>query len=60
MGYAANSVIGRVYPDLPVGAPAWAVVLALVVAVASGVVFGLMPARRAARLDPVVALAGRQ
>jgi len=60
VGYVANSVIGRVYPDLPVGAPAWAVVLALVVAVASGVVFGLMPARRAARLDPVVALAGRQ
>jgi len=43
-----------------VGAPAWAVVLALVIAVASGVVFGLMPARRAARLDPVVALAGRR
>jgi putative ABC transport system permease protein len=43
-----------------VGAPAWAVVLALVIAVASGVVFGLLPARRAARLDPVVALAGRR
>jgi putative ABC transport system permease protein len=53
-------LIGRLYPTLPVGAPAWAVVLALVIAVASGVVFGLMPARRAARLDPVVALAGRR
>ena len=30
------------------------------IAVASGVVFGLLPARRAARLDPVVALAGRR
>jgi len=36
------------------------VVLALVIAVASGVVFGLLPARRAARLDPVIALAGRR
>jgi putative ABC transport system permease protein len=60
MGYAANALIGRLYPALPVGAPAWAVVLALVIALASGVVFGLMPARRAARLDPVIALAGRR
>jgi len=60
VGYAANAVVGRLYPALPVGAPTWAVVLALVIAVASGVVFGLMPARRAARLDPVVALAGRR
>jgi len=59
-GYAANWVIGRVYPALPVGAPLWAVVLSVVIAIASGVVFGLMPARRAARLDPVVALAGRR
>jgi len=58
VGHAANMLIGRVYPALPVGAPAWAVVLALVIAVLSGVVFGLLPARRAARLDPVVALAG--
>jgi putative ABC transport system permease protein len=57
-GYATSWVIGRVYPALPVGPPAWAVVLAVLIAVASGVVFGLMPARRAARLDPVVALAG--
>jgi putative ABC transport system permease protein len=59
-GYGANALIGRLYPALQVGAPAWAVALALVVAVASGVVFGLMPARRAARLDPVIALAGRR
>jgi putative ABC transport system permease protein len=60
LGYGANLVIGRLYPALPVGAPAWAVALAILIAVASGVVFGLLPARRAARLDPVVALAGRR
>ena len=60
LGYGANLVIGRLYPALPVGAPGWAVALAILIAVASGVVFGLLPARRAARLDPVVALAGRR
>jgi putative ABC transport system permease protein len=60
VGFAADALIGRAYPALPLGAPAWAVVLSVAVAVASGIVFGLMPARRAARLDPVVALAGRR
>lgn len=59
VGYTANWIIGRVYPALPLAPPAWAVAMAVIVAVASGVVFGLQPARRAARLDPVVALAGR-
>ena len=59
-GFLANAVIARVYPALPVGPPAWAVAAAVLIAIASGVVFGLLPARRAARLDPVVALAGRR
>jgi putative ABC transport system permease protein len=60
VGQVVNWLIGRAYPALPVGAPAWAVLLALAIAVTSGVVFGLLPARRAARLDPVLALAGRR
>jgi putative ABC transport system permease protein len=60
LGYAASWGVGRLYPTLPVGPPPWAVVLSVVIAVASGVVFGLLPARRAARLDPVAALAGRR
>ena len=60
VGFAAVWVIGRIYPALPLAPPAWAVALAVLVAVASGVVFGLLPARRAARLDPVAALAGRR
>jgi putative ABC transport system permease protein len=59
-GFAANWGIGRVYPALPLAPPVWAVVMAVVIAVTSGAVFGLMPARKAARLDPVEALAGRR
>lgn len=39
--------------------PAWATGAAAAVSLATGLTFGLLPARRAARLDPVVALSGR-
>jgi len=56
---AGVALLGRVFPDFPIEIPLWAFLSALLVAVGTGVVFGLMPARRAARLDPVLALAGR-
>jgi len=59
VGQAGSWLIGRFYPDLPLGAPGWAVISALGVALVSGLVFGSLPARRAARLDPVEALARR-
>ncbi len=58
-GWAAVKAFVRVYPTFPAQAPLWAVVAALVVAVGVGVVFGTLPARRAAKLDPVQALVGR-
>lgn len=39
--------------------PLWAPVAAVTVSVLTGLIFGLLPALRAARLDPVVALSGR-
>ncbi len=60
LGLAAAWIVGEIYPALPLRPPNWAVVLAVVIAIASGVVFGLLPARRAAQLDPVTALAGRK
>jgi putative ABC transport system permease protein len=47
------------YPAYPAAPPLWAVVSVLVLAVAIGAIFGVLPARRATRLDPVAALAGR-
>ncbi len=46
-------------PTLPAYPPVWAVMAALLTALATGLLFGVMPARRAARLDPVDALAKR-
>ncbi len=59
IGYAGSGVLGQAFPALPARPPAWAVFAALAVSLLSGAVFGVLPARRAARLDPVIALAGR-
>ena len=42
--------------DMPTIVPAYSIVLALGVSVSVGIVFGLYPAMRAAKLDPIVAL----
>ncbi len=59
LGYAGSFVIGQVYPSLPVSPPWWAVIAATLTALGAGVLFSVWPARRAARLDPVAALAGK-
>lgn len=58
-GYGAVVSFRTLYPVLSATPPPWALVAATVVAVATGVVFGVLPARKAARLDPVQALARR-
>jgi putative ABC transport system permease protein len=59
VGYAVIRFVDQAYPLLPLSAPPWAVASAVIVALVTGVLFGVLPARRAARLDPVAALAGR-
>lgn len=59
VGQGGSWLIGRLYPVLPLGPPLWAPIAAVAIAITSGVVFGILPARRAAALDPVEALAGR-
>ena len=59
LGIIITQVAGQFFPKMSFVAPWWALIAAIATAVVTGVVFGLMPARRAARLDPVQALARR-
>ncbi|OLD62412.1 MAG: peptide ABC transporter permease [Acidobacteria bacterium 13_1_40CM_2_68_5] len=59
IGYLGSSILSRAFPALPAHPPAWAVSAAVIVSLLAGGLFGVLPARRAARLDPVLALAGR-
>jgi putative ABC transport system permease protein len=59
LGHVGAWVIRYLYPTLPAYPPDWAVLAALGTALGTGVLFGVMPARRAAQLDPVQALARR-
>lgn len=57
LGEIGTFMIGQAYPVLPVAAPWWAVLAAFGTALGTGILFSVWPARRAARLDPVMALA---
>ncbi len=59
VGEIGSFIIGKVYPVLPVSPPWWAVLAAFGTALFTGIVFSVLPARRAAQLDPVAALARR-
>ena len=43
-------------PSLPASIPMWAIILGLTVSTAVGLIFGVLPARKASRLDPIECL----
>ncbi len=59
LGNAGSALMSVLFPILDFTAPSWAMAAAVGIAVISGLLFSILPARRAARLDPVLALAGR-
>ena len=56
IGWLVSFACRMIFPALPTAVPWWAAVLGVVVSVAIGLFFGIWPANKAARLDPVVAL----
>lgn len=59
IGLGLVQLLVFLYPAVPASAPDWAIAAAVTVSLVLGGIFGVMPARRAARLDPMVALAGK-
>lgn len=55
IGSSLAWVVARMTP-IPAQVPIWAVVVSLLMAALTGMVFGLVPAARAARMDPVASL----
>ncbi|WP_448875038.1 ABC transporter permease [Desulfobulbus propionicus] len=57
LGFAGAWLTVQFYPTLQTTPPNWAIAAAMGTALGTGLLFALLPARRAARLDPIQALA---
>ncbi len=56
LGIGVPSAVKRAFEALPAETPLWAVLVGLLVSVSVGIFFGLYPAVKASRLDPIEAL----
>jgi putative ABC transport system permease protein len=59
-GLGAGQFLQQVYPEFPFQAPPWAIPAALGISCSVGLLFGILPARSAARQDAVAALMRRK
>ena len=56
LAVGASYLLMLLFPSLPASIPMWAVIAGLSVSVGIGLIFGVWPARKASRLDPIEAL----
>ena len=56
LGVTFSFLIRTIFPSFPTTVPTWSVLAGFIVAVSIGLFFGMWPAVKASRLDPIVAL----
>jgi putative ABC transport system permease protein len=56
LAVGASQLLMLLIPSLPASIPTWAVVSGLTVSISVGLIFGVWPARKASRLDPIECL----
>jgi putative ABC transport system permease protein len=59
LGQVVIATIQAIYPNFPLKLPNWGLLSAVAVSILTGLLFGVLPARKAAKLDPISALAKR-
>jgi putative ABC transport system permease protein len=59
LGAVVVHALVAAYPELPAQPPVWAVVAAFLTSLVVGLVFGVLPAKKATELDPALALSKR-
>jgi len=56
LAVGASQLLMLLIPNLPASVPTWAVITGLSVSIGVGLIFGVWPARKASRLDPIECL----
>jgi putative ABC transport system permease protein len=56
VGFAVPALVKVMFAALPAETPLWSVLVGLLVSMSVGIFFGLYPAVKASRLDPIEAL----
>jgi putative ABC transport system permease protein len=56
LAFGISGLLMLLFPSMPAQIPTWAVVTGLLVSIGVGLIFGVLPARKASRLDPIECL----